>query len=185
MMDTLAGCKFQLSCLCFWHSVTINSKSSLGPVFRCFVHLTVFFLNWFVYLFSVSCERRYLNSTVRNVSLLILEEWSVKLNVYRSCAACNGNETKHNEIRKNTTHMVLNTPRLKGPKFHSRFFIDIWVLLIKFSRCFGFLLSIFRFFFLFIWLKLPLPNYYRARFDKKHINSEIYLLRVAFDNSML
>ena len=76
MMDTAPVSKFQLSFLCFWHSVTINSKPSLGLVFRCFVHLTVFYL--FLYLFSVSCERRYLNSTVRHVPLLILEAWSVK-----------------------------------------------------------------------------------------------------------
>ena len=52
-------------------------------------------------------------------------------------------------------------------------------------RCFAFLLSIFRFFSFFISLGLPLSNYYRARCDTKHINSEIYFLRVAFDNSML
>ena len=32
---------------------------------------------------------------------------------------------------------------------------------------------------------VPVPYNYRARCDKKHINSEIYLFRVAFDNSML
>ena len=67
MMDAPGG-KFQLSCLCFWHSVTKNSKSSLGPVLKCFVYLTVF-----KDLFSVSYERRYRNSTIRHVSLLFLE----------------------------------------------------------------------------------------------------------------
>ena len=50
-----------------------------------------------------------------------------------------------------------STPRFKGPKFNSLFFIDIWVLLIK--------LSLFRFFtfhflflfsFYFIWLRVPI-----------------------------
>ena len=53
-----------------------------------------------------------------------------------------------------------------------------------------FLLSIFCFFFLIPFyfnylMKLPLLNYYHACCDKKHINSEIYLLRVTFDNSLL
>ena len=52
-----------------------------------------------------------------------------------------------------------STPRFKGPKFNSLFFFDIWVLLIKFSLCFAFLLSIFCFFFLFIWLRVPRPDY--------------------------
>ena len=54
IMDAPGG-NFQVSCLCFWHSVTKNSKSSLSPVL------------------SVSCQRRYHNSTVRHVSLLFLE----------------------------------------------------------------------------------------------------------------
>ena len=54
MMDAPGG-KFQLSCLCFWHSVTKNSKSSLGPVFRCLVYLTVFFKDLYIsFLFRVN-----------------------------------------------------------------------------------------------------------------------------------
>ena len=53
MMDAPGG-KFQLSCLCFWHSVTKNSKSSLGPVLKCFVYLTVFKDFYISFLFRVN-----------------------------------------------------------------------------------------------------------------------------------
>ena len=59
---------------------------------------------------------------------------------------------QYNDIRKNTSLVVLlqaNTPRLKGTKLNCLFLMDIWVLLIKFSRGFAFfLVSIFCFFFL-------------------------------------
>ena len=55
ILNKLVGIPFQLvSCLCICHSVTINSKSSLGPVFRYFVHLTVFFIDLYIsFLFRV------------------------------------------------------------------------------------------------------------------------------------
>ena len=58
MMDAPVVGKFKLSFLCFWHSVTINSKSSLGPVFRCFVHLTFFFLLICISLFCFVCTKK-------------------------------------------------------------------------------------------------------------------------------
>ena len=48
---------------------------------------------------------------------------------------------QYNDIRKNTSLVVLlqaNTPRLKGTKLNCLFLMDIWVLLIKFSRGFAF-----------------------------------------------
>ena len=69
---------------------------------------------------------------------------------------------------------VFRSPGSRGPRSD--------LVLVPLFRFFAFHLS---FLFFFISLGLPLSNYYRARCDTKHINSEIYFLRVAFDNSML
>ena len=62
LMDA-SGSKCQLSLLCFWHSVSKNSKSSSGQFFRWFVHVT--FIIYFGYLFFSSTSWSWWHSHIR------------------------------------------------------------------------------------------------------------------------
>ena len=133
MMDT-PGSKFQLSCLCFWHSVTKNSKSSLGPVFRCLVYLTVFFKDLYIsFLFRVNED---------TITHGLSSEWKHRLDEQLLFFLLSMLSLRICVVNCSVKVEVFRSPGSRGPRSD--------LVLVPLFRFFAFHLS-FLFLFYFIW----------------------------------